>query len=226
MSALCVVFLGPPGTGKGTQAQRLSRQLGLVAMSSGDVLRREIADGSVIGRQAEAFVKSGALVPDDVITGVMLSFVDRVPREPGFVLDGFPRTVPQAEALEHGFHERDIRLSAVFDFVLKDEAIVARVAGRCVCGNCAAVYNNSLLPPRQPGRCDRCGGELIQRADDRPEVILARLETYRRQTAPLVDYYRRLSLLHTVDASLSAEQVEADLIGLIAALAGADRRGK
>jgi adenylate kinase len=214
-----LVFLGPPGTGKGTQARRLSERLGLTALSSGDVLRNEIAAGSPVGLAAEQYVKSGGLVPDDVITGVMLSFLDRVPRGTGFILDGFPRTMPQAEALERGLAERGLPLSAVIDFSLSDAEITRRIVDRRVCGNCAAVYNISSHPPRQTGVCDRCGGELLQRADDRPEVVAERLITYRSQTAPLVAFYRGCGLLRAVDADRPADVIEAELVGLVEGLA-------
>ncbi|MEW6249414.1 MAG: adenylate kinase, partial [Planctomycetota bacterium] len=198
MAATRLIFLGPPGSGKGTQAQRLADQRGLVQLSSGDVLRRERQEDSAIGRQAAAFMDAGTLVPDDVITGVMLSAIGRLPAGTGFILDGFPRTVPQAEALAAGLKERGLRVDAVVNFDLDDEEIIRRIIGRRVCTSCGANYNVSFLPPRVEGKCDKCGCDLIQRKDDRREVIVTRLETYRAQTAPLIEYYAQRGGLHTV----------------------------
>ncbi|MEW6199641.1 MAG: adenylate kinase [Planctomycetota bacterium] len=218
MSAPRLIFLGPPGSGKGTQAQRLVERRGLVQLSSGDVLRRERQEGTPVGRRAAEYMDAGKLVPDEVITDVMLAAVDRLPRDAGFILDGFPRTAPQAEALDRGLRERDMAVDAVIDFKLDDEEIIRRIAGRRVCKQCAATYNVSFLPPRVDGRCDKCGGELFQRPDDRREVVLTRLETYRTQTAPLIDYYARRGCFHTVDSAAGADAVEAAVRRVVDAL--------
>ncbi len=212
-----LIFLGPPGSGKGTQAQRLAAKLGLVQLSSGDVLRRERQEGSPIGRQAAAYMDAGTLVPDEVITGVMLAAVDRLPAGTGFILDGFPRTVAQAEALDRGLAERKLAITGVIDFRLDDEEIVRRIIGRRVCEQCAATYNVSFLPPRVAGRCDRCGGGLIQRRDDTREVIVTRLATYREQTAPLIEYYARRGRFHTVDSASGADAVESAVARIVEA---------
>lgn len=209
MPAARLIFLGPPGSGKGTQAGRLCSRLGLVQLSSGDVLRRERQENSAIGRKAATFMDAGTLVPDAVITGVMLAGIDKLPPGTGFVLDGFPRTVPQADALDAGLAHRKLKIDAVVDFKLDDEEIIRRIVGRRVCNGCAATYNVSFLPPKVDGKCDKCGGELIQRKDDRREVIVTRLETYRAQTAPLIEYYSRRGQFHTVDSAAGADAVEA-----------------
>lgn len=201
--------MGPPGSGKGTQAQRVDEKRGLVQLSSGHVLRTEIKEGSEIGRKAKEYVESGGLVPDEVITGVMLAAVDRLGAETGFILDGFPRTAPQAEALSAGLKERGWDVDGVLDFQMPDETIIQRLGGRRVCSKCGATYNVEFLPPKQDGVCDSCGGEVIQRKDDMPDVIKNRLETYRAQTAPLVEYYSNRGFLHRIDASVSADEVEA-----------------
>ncbi|MBU0637516.1 MAG: adenylate kinase [Planctomycetes bacterium] len=215
MAASRLIFLGPPGTGKGTQAQRLAQRFGLAALSSGDVLRKEIRAGSEIGRQAAEFVQAGTLVPDDVITGVMLAAVDKLTPGTGFILDGFPRTVPQAEELGKGLVARQLEVQVVVDFQLDDQEIIKRIVSRRVCNKCGATYNTLFLPPRTADVCDKCGGELIQRVDDREDVIATRLETYRAQTAPLVDYYTQRGLLCSVDASAEAETVEADVVRIV-----------
>ncbi len=217
MPATRLIFLGPPGSGKGTQAQRLSQRLGLVQLSSGDVLRRERQAGSEIGRKATQYMDAGTLVPDDVVTGVMLAAVDRLPRGTGFVLDGFPRTVQQAEWLEAGLRERNRSIEAVVDFRLDDAEIIRRLGGRRICGQCQATYNVSFLPPKVHGKCDQCGGGLIQRKDDQPEVIATRLQTYRAQTAPLIEHYGRRGRFYSVDSALGADAVAAEVARIVEA---------
>ena len=211
MPARNLIFLGPPGSGKGTQAQRLAAKSGLVQLSSGDVLRRERELGSEIGKKAASYMDAGTLVPDEVITGVMLAAIGRLPAGTGFILDGFPRTVPQAEALAAGLKAQNLAVDAVINFELADAEIIERIVGRRVCTKCGATYNVSFLPPKTAGVCDKCGSGLIQRKDDTREVIATRLETYRAQTAPLIDYYTRRGAFHTVDSSAGAAAVEAQL---------------
>lgn len=212
-----LIFLGPPGSGKGTQAARLAEKQGFIQLSSGDALRRERKEGSPIGKKAAQYMDAGTLVPDEVITGVMLAAVDKLPAGTGFILDGFPRTVPQAEALDDGLAERNLRISAVIDFKLDDAEIVRRIVERRVCQGCAATYNLSFLPPKVAGTCDKCGGELIQRPDDREEVVVTRLETYRAQTAPLIEYYGQRGVISTVDSSSGATAVEAAVVQIVEA---------
>jgi adenylate kinase len=213
-----LVFLGPPGSGKGTQAQRLSASLGLVQLSSGDVLRREMRENSDIGRRAAEFYNAGKLVPDEIVSGIMVAAVQKLPAGTGFVLDGFPRTVPQAQVLDRDLAALKMNLDAVLDFRLDDALIIRRIVGRRICGNCNATYNTEFFPPRKAETCDRCGGALQQRADDREDVVVTRLETYRKLTAPLVEYYSRRGLLHAIDAGQSADAVEAAAAEVIASL--------
>lgn len=215
-----LVFLGPPGSGKGTQAQRLSERAALTALSSGDTLRREIQLGTEIGRQAEAFVAGGSLAPDDIVTGVMLAAVSRIPRGAGFILDGFPRTVPQALALERGLTAEQA-IQAVIDFRIADAAIVERTLSRRVCSKCGFTYNVRFFPPRVEGVCDHCGGAVIQRVDDSADVIRNRLETYRRQTAPLISHYQQRGLLRVLNADADAVAVERELSAIVDSDAGA-----
>ena len=217
MPASRLIFLGPPGSGKGTQAQRVGARFGLVPLSSGDVLRRERQAGSAIGRQAAQYMDAGTLVPDVVITGVILAAIDRLPAGGGFILDGFPRTVFQAEALDAGLRERKLAIDAVVDFRLDDEEIIRRIVGRRVCSACAATYNTSFLPPKVDGKCDKCGGALIQRKDDCREVVVTRLETYRAQTAPLIEYYSRRGRFFAVDSAAGADAVEAEVTRIVQA---------
>jgi len=212
MPARRLIFLGPPGSGKGTQAGRLAERLGLVQLSSGDALRRERAEGSEIGRKAAQYMDAGTLVPDEVIAAI-----GKLPAGTGFILDGFPRTVPQAEALAQGLKARNLQIDAVVDFKLDDAEIIRRIVERRVCKACAATYNLSFLPPKVAGVCDKCQGELIQRPDDRREVVVTRLETYRAQTAPLIDYYTRQGLLQSVDSAAGADAVQTQVARLIEA---------
>ena len=215
---LGLIFLGPPGTGKGTQAQRLCDKRGLLQLSSGDVLRREVKEGSEIGLKAQQYMQAGTLVPDEVITGVMLAAIDKLPAGSGFVLDGFPRTVPQAQTLESGLKERSLNIQAVIDFQLADSEIISRIVTRRVCSECGMTYNTVFLPPKVADRCDRCNGKVIQRTDDLEDVVTTRLETYRVQTAPLIGYYTERGLLHSVDADTGADAVEETVTSIVSAL--------
>lgn len=207
MRAKRLIFLGPPGTGKGTQARRLSDQHGWYALSSGDVLRAEIQAESDVGKLAAQYVQEGALVPDEVVTDVILNGLKRIDRARGFILDGFPRTVPQAESLEACLGKWGLGIDAAIDFQLADEVIIERIVSRRVCKNCSATYNVRFNPSRQEGLCDRCGGQVVQRNDDREDVVKKRLETYRAQTAPLIDYYNQQRILHSVDAKVGIQEV-------------------
>ncbi len=218
MSLVRLVFLGPPGSGKGTQARRLADRFALVPLSSGDILRDEIRAETTIGKHAQSFVESGRLVPDDVISGVMLAGLRRLPRSAGFILDGFPRTVPQAEALDQGLRVLGLPLEGVVDFALDDAAILERITTRRICSACKTPYNVRFSPPRKPDVCDRCGAPVVQREDDREEVVLTRLDTYRRQTAPLTEYYSTRGLLYAIDAGRPPEAIERDLAAVILSL--------
>ena len=216
--ALRLIFLGPPGSGKGTQAARLVDRYGVVQLSSGDVLRREVKDGSEIGRKAQQYMQAGTLVPDDVITGVMLAAVDKLPAGSGFILDGFPRTVPQAEVLDLGLADRGMTVDGVLDFQLADGEIIERIVSRRVCSECGATYNTRFQPPKVADVCDKCGGAVVQRVDDHADVVATRLATYRAQTAPLIGYYQTRGRFYTVDAIAGADAVEAAVVKLVEAL--------
>lgn len=216
-----LVFLGPPGTGKGTQAARLRELHGWHPLSSGDVMRAEIKAQSAIGKAAADYVKSGKLVPDGIITSVILAGLERLPHQDGWILDGFPRTVPQAEALETGLQDWKTPIDGVINFDLADRTIVERIISRRVCKVCGSTYNVRFQPPRQEGVCDRCGGEVTQRVDDREDVVATRLATYREQTAPLIAFYQQRGLLHTVSAADAVDQVAQAIAIVLASLGGA-----
>ncbi|MGH7081944.1 MAG: adenylate kinase [Acetobacteraceae bacterium] len=227
---MILILLGPPGAGKGTQAERLGKRHGFHQISTGDMLRAEVASGSVIGREAKAIMDRGDLVPDDVIVRMLDR---RFAAESGHdvILDGCPRTVPQAEALDRLLAARGLALSAVVELEVDDEALSARIVGRFTCAHCGASYHETFRPTRVAGVCDRCGGhEFVRRADDTRETVLARLAAYHRQTRPLLPYYREMGKLHPVDGMAGieavAEAIEAILAGLSPAMDPRQDRAK
>ena len=191
-----LVLLGPPGSGKGTQGERLAKLLGVPRISTGDILRRNVAQGTDLGKKARSFMESGKLVPDDLVIAMTAERLKEPDAQKGFILDGFPRTIAQAEALA-----KLTSLDAVVNLFLEPEELVKRSAGRRVCPKCESVYHVVTNPPRRAGICDKCGTTLITRPDDREEVVRIRIDTYERQTAPLVRYYREKGLLREVYAS-------------------------
>jgi adenylate kinase len=208
-----VVLLGPPGSGKGTHGKKLAECLGAPIVATGDILRQAISEGTALGKSAEEHVKSGRLVPDETVLGLIETRLGRSDAERGFILDGFPRTVAQAEGLKGILGERP--LDRVLNLVVPTEVVVNRLRERWLCPQCGAIYNMSTAPPRVAGRCDKCGGALKQRADDEPETVRKRLDVYARETAPLVAYYERESVLRNVDASGLAPDVYAAILRAI-----------
>lgn len=215
MTGLDLVFLGPPGAGKGTQAAELARRRGVPHVSTGDLLRGAVKADSPLGRQARGYLDRGRLVPDEVVVGMVRERLDRSDARKGFILDGFPRTVAQAEALDRELTSRGRRLRAVVLFELQDDEVLERLGGRLTCTSCGAMYHLRHEPPSQEGICDRCGGGLEVREDDRPGTVRRRLEEYREKTAPLVAYYQGRGILRRVDASGPIEEVRAALEGLL-----------
>ncbi|HYM40592.1 MAG TPA: adenylate kinase [Thermoplasmata archaeon] len=191
-----LVLLGPPGSGKGTQAAKLSESLGIPRISTGDILRRNVAAGTELGKKAKAYMESGKLVPDDLVIAMTAERLKESDAWNGFILDGFPRTIAQADALA-----KLTSLDAVINLFLEPEELVKRSAGRRVCPKCESVYHIFSNPPKKAGICDKCGSTLVTRPDDRQEVVRTRIETYERQTAPLIQYYKERGLLREVYAS-------------------------
>jgi len=216
-----LVFLGPPAAGKGTQAAELARELGLAHLSTGDLLRAAVAEGSDLGRAADDHMRAGRLVPDDLVLRILGERLARPDATSGFILDGFPRTLAQAEALG-----RITDLDAVVSFDVDPKLLVERMAGRRSCPKCGAVYHLTSNPPREAGRCDRDGTGLIQRPDDRAEALEVRLRAYHDQTAPLREYYLRRGLLRSLDASGSPTEVAARLRRLLAEPSGRPPDGR
>jgi len=193
-----IAFLGPPGAGKGTQARDLAQEWGVLHLATGDMLREAVAAGSPLGREAKDYMDRGALVPDDVIIRMMGERLGRADARRGFILDGFPRTIAQAEALGKLLKDLGLTLDTVVYFDVSEPELLRRLTGRRVCRTCGHTYHLVSNPPKRPGVCDACGGELYQREDDSEATVRNRLDVYRRQTSPLLDYYRQRQMLTTV----------------------------
>jgi adenylate kinase len=216
-----LVLLGAPGAGKGTQAKRLQENFGIVQLSTGDMLRAEASSGTAIGRKAKELMDAGSLVPDELIIEMIAGRISEPDCANGFILDGFPRTVPQAEALDRMLEEKDLGLDRVIEIAVDDEAMVLRITGRYSCVTCGAGYHDEFQKPETPGVCDRCGGtRFSRRADDNADVIRRRLETYHRETAPILDYYRKQDLVTQVDGMAPIDRVTEELSRLLAARKG------
>jgi adenylate kinase len=207
MSELNLVLLGPPGSGKGTQGERLQEDLRLPYYATGDILRAAVKDGTELGRTAKEYMDRGDLVPDDVIVGVIAERIDSPEARDGFILDGFPRTMPQAEALDARLEELGRGVTAVLLIDVSDDEVVRRLGGRRTCEDNGHVFHVEFNPSERDGVCDLDGSELIVRDDDKPEVIRNRLEQYHEKTEPLVDYYDQRSLLRQIDGTASPDQV-------------------
>jgi len=203
-----LILLGPPGAGKGTQASRLEEAHGLKHLSTGDMLRAAVASGSPLGQQAKAVMEAGQLMPDEIIIRMIADRIEEPDCKNGFVLDGFPRTVPQAEALDSMLAEKDERVDLVIEIAVDETALVERIAGRFSCARCGAGYHDRFRRPKVEGVCDVCGStEFTRRKDDTEETVRARLEAYREQTAPILPYYEAKGLLRRVDGMADVDEV-------------------
>lgn len=211
-----LVLLGPPGCGKGTQAKRLEEALGVAQLSTGDMLRAEVAAGTDVGRQADAVMKAGKLVPDQTIIRIIERRLDRDDCRGGFILDGFPRTIGQAESLDAMLRARGLVLDRVISIEVDDDAVVERISGRFSCARCGAPYHDTFKRPKVEGVCDECGSrEFTRRADDNAETVRKRLEAYYAQTAPIIAHYRAQDLVRTVDGMGSIDDVTAALMRVV-----------
>ncbi|MDI6874944.1 adenylate kinase [Candidatus Solincola sp.] len=202
-----LILLGPPGAGKGTQAEKISELYGIPHISTGDIFRDNLKRGTELGLKAKEYMDRGELVPDEVVIGIVRGRLAEPDCEKGFVLDGFPRTVAQADALKEMLAGLGKSIHHVLNIQVPDETVVERLTARRTCRSCGAVYHLKFNPPREDGKCDVCGGELYVRDDDREETVRARLEEYRAKTQPLIDYYRAEGLLRDIDGSASMEEV-------------------
>lgn len=210
-----IVLLGAPGAGKGTHAQYLSDRYGIPHISTGDIFRAKLKAGSFLGLIAKGYTDRGELVPDELTVDFVLDRLAAEDCQKGYILDGFPRNLSQAEALSKALAERNEDIDCALHFEISEEEILRRMNGRRVCPACGASYNLAGLLPLREGICDRCGSEIIQRDDDRPETVLRRLEVYRQQTAPIVDYYRAMGKEISVDSGRSLKEVQDNLIAIL-----------
>ena len=218
MAHLNLILLGPPGSGKGTQGERLQEDLELPYYATGDILRAAVREGTAIGLEAKEYMDRGDLVPDEVIIGVIAERIAPPEAAPGVILDGFPRTLPPAEALEEKLDEISLQIGAVILIDVPDEEIVRRLGGRRVCTEADHVYHVDFNPPEQEGVCDIDGSELVTRDDDAPETIRNRLVQYHEKTAPLVDFYEKQALLDRVDGARAPDEVAESIRALVATL--------
>lgn len=206
-----IILIGPPGAGKGTQASSIQQVYPVAHISTGDILRENVKSGTELGATAKAFMDGGKLVPDDLIIAMMRSRLAQDDARAGFILDGFPRTIAQAEALDALLRELAISLDAVVLLEISDDVVVKRLTSRRVCSSCGAIYNAVAHPPKQEGVCDICGGSVVQRDDDKESVIRNRLSVYHEQTSPLVEYYCNKQMLRRIDAAGAPDSVRSYL---------------
>ena len=202
-----LIFLGPPGAGKGTQAARISLQYNVPHISTGAIFRETAASGSELGKKLLGFMTTGALVPDDIVIAVVKERLLRADCKKGFLLDGFPRTLPQAKELDKVLAKDGQKIEIAVYIYLEDEEIVRRISSRRMCSKCGEGYNEITQPPKKAGLCDKCASKIDQRSDDKPDTIRQRLKVYNDQTKPLIDYYKNTGILKTVDGSESIEEV-------------------
>lgn len=209
-----IVLLGPPGAGKGTQAQRIAAETGLLHVSTGDMFRENVKNQTELGKLAASYMDKGELVPDDVTIRMLVERIGRPDAAEGVMFDGFPRNVVQANALDEALAAGGKTIDRALLIQVDDEELIARLGGRWICRNCGRLYHERNDPPKVPGRCDACGGELYQREDDRPEVVRTRLEK-QKPPAALIDHYRKAGVLREIDGKQSLDDVTRDLLGAI-----------
>jgi len=213
--AMKLILLGPPGAGKGTQAKMLTDRFGIPQISTGDILRAAVKDGTPMGVKAKSFMDAGGLVPDEVVVGIVQERLEKADCKSGFILDGFPRTEAQADALKATLQGMDKNLDAVISLEVDIEALVERLTGRRTCKDCGKGYHIKFDPPREMNRCDACGGALVQRDDDQEATIRKRLDVYNQQTLPLVNYYQQGGLLIGIDGMLDIDEVQRQILTAI-----------
>jgi len=214
-----LILLGPPGAGKGTQAKLIEARSGARQLSTGDMLREAVAAGTEVGRQADAVMKRGELVSDDIVIAIISDAIEEPGRGKGFLLDGFPRTIAQAEALDRLLDQKGMKLDAIVELRVDDEKLIKRLAGRFTCANCGEGYHDEFKKPRTPGVCDKCGAtEFSRRADDNEETVRSRLKAYHAQTEPLIEFYRAAGKLVSVDGMRAIDDVDDEIQSKLAVL--------
>ena len=212
-----IIMLGAPGAGKGTQAIKISEKYGIPHISTGDIFRANIKAGTELGMKAREYMDKGLLVPDELTTDLVVNRTSEPDCENGYVLDGFPRTIPQAECLKEALEKRGEKVDFALNVDVPDENIVRRMSGRRACPKCGATYHIEYAAPKKEGICDRCDAELVTRDDDLPETVMKRLNVYHEQTQPLIDFYEKEGCLRSVDGTKSLEEVFEDIIGILEA---------
>jgi len=212
-----IIMLGPPGAGKGTQAKMMVEKLGIPQISTGDMLRAAVKEGTELGRKAKEYMDGGKLVPDEVVIGIVKERLAQSDCNKGFILDGFPRTIPQAEALDKVLGELGKEIEYVINVAVPNKDLLTRLTGRRTCRKCGAMYHLLFNPPQKEGVCDKCGGELYQRDDDKEDTIIQRLKVYEDQTAPLIEYYRRKGVLRDVDGTGSIQDIFQQILKILGA---------
>lgn len=210
-----IILLGPPGVGKGTQAKMVMEQYSIPQISTGDMLREAVKEGTELGLKAKECMDGGDLVPDDVVIGIVRERLQKPDCEKGFILDGFPRTIPQAEALEEVTEELGKDVGYVVSLEADDSELIERLSGRRTCKSCGAMYHVVFNTPKEEGKCDRCGGELYQRDDDKEETIINRLKTYKEMTKPLIDFYSSRGNLRTIPATGSIDEINGNIVAIL-----------
>ena len=210
-----IIMLGAPGAGKGTQAKQIAAKYNIPHISTGDIFRANIKNGTELGKKAKTYMDQGALVPDELTCDLVVDRIQQDDCANGFVLDGFPRTIPQAKALDEALQKLNQTMDYAIDVDVPDDNIVNRMGGRRACVNCGATYHVVFNPTKEDGKCDACGNELIIRDDDKPETVLKRLTTYHEQTQPLIDYYKEQGILKSVDGTLPMDDVFAAIVGIL-----------
>lgn len=212
-----IIMLGAPGAGKGTQAKQIADKYSIPHISTGDIFRANIKNGTELGKKAKQYMDQGALVPDELTCDLVMDRIQQDDCKNGFVLDGFPRTIPQAEALDAALGKINEKMDYAIDVDVPDENIVNRMSGRRACLNCGATYHLISIPPKVEGICDRCGSEIVLREDDKPETVQKRLKVYHEQTQPLIDYYTEKNILVEVDGTVDIDEVFAAIVNVLGA---------
>ncbi|MBE5839694.1 MULTISPECIES: adenylate kinase [Butyrivibrio] len=210
-----IIMLGAPGAGKGTQAQMIADKFNIPHISTGDIFRANIKNGTELGKKAKEFMDKGQLVPDELTVQLLLDRVANDDCKNGYVLDGFPRTIPQADVLDSELTKLGDKVDFAINVDVPDENIVRRMSGRRACLKCGATYHIEHIPPKKEGICDKCGSELVQREDDKPETVQNRLSVYHEQTQPLIDYYDKKNILKTVDGTKDMQEVFSNIVGIL-----------
>ena len=212
-----IIMLGAPGAGKGTQAKKIADKYSIPHISTGDIFRANIKNGTELGKKAKQYMDQGALVPDELTCDLVMDRIQQDDCKNGFVLDGFPRTIPQAEALDAALGKINEKMDYAIDVDVPDENIVNRMSGRRACLNCGATYHLISIPPKVEGICDRCGSEIVLREDDKPETVQKRLKVYHEQTQPLIDYYKNQGILKSVDGTQPMDEVFKAIVTILGA---------